>query len=206
MVEFNNEEMQGERRETFVIQADRFGEDSALNSVREKLRPLLKRGFAGFAEKRMTQCGTLNPYLYRASLVRATAILGGHLVWNQGEDWLVSEERQILLKETSLEGTAWLVALLYYMTMFETGAKLIIEAPEQGLNLNQQKMLSEMMVLYEAASSRSRNRIRRIFRSIRRKPCRRQIIVIDSHRMQMQERGSMMNLIKRSDSRNGWIF
>ena len=42
MVEFNNEEMQGERRETFVIQADRFGEDSALNSVREKLRPLLK--------------------------------------------------------------------------------------------------------------------------------------------------------------------
>lgn len=150
MIEFNNEEMQGERRETFVIQADRFGEDSALNSVREKLRPLLKRGFAGFAEKRMTQCGTLNPYLYRASLVRATAILGGHLVWNQGEDWLVSEERQILLKETSLEGTAWLVALLYYMTMFETGAKLIIEAPEQGLNLNQQKMLSEMMVLYEA--------------------------------------------------------
>ena len=94
MVEFNNEEMQGERRETFVIQADRFGEDSALNSVREKLRPLLKRGFAGFAEKRMTQCGTLNPYVYRASLVRATAILGGHLVWNQGEDWLVSEERQ----------------------------------------------------------------------------------------------------------------
>ena len=62
----------------------------------------------------------------------------------------ISEERQILLKETSLEGTAWLVALLYYMTMFETGAKLIIEAPEQGLNLNQQKMLSEMMVLYEA--------------------------------------------------------
>ena len=36
------------------------------------------------------------------------------------------------------------------MTMFETGAKLIIEAPEQGLNRNQQKMLSEMMVLYEA--------------------------------------------------------
>lgn len=34
--------------------------------------------------------------------------------------------------------------------MFETGAKLIIEAPEQGLNRNQQKMLSEMMVLYEA--------------------------------------------------------
>ena len=156
----------------------------------------------------MTQCGTLNPYLYRASLVRATAILGGHLVWNQGEDWLVSEERQILLKETSLEGTAWLVALLYYMTMFETGAKLIIEAPEQGLNLNQQKMLSEMMVLYEAvdgvvAITKSDSPY---FRSIRRKPCRRQIIVIDSHRMQMQERGSMMNLIKRSDSRNGWIF
>ena len=145
MVEFNNEEMQGERRETYVIQADRFGEDSALNGVREKLRPLLKRGFAGFA-----QCGTLNPYLYRASLARATAILGGHLVWNQGEGWLVSEESEILLKETSLEGTAWLVALVYYMTMFETGAKLIIEAPEQGLNRNQQKMLSEMMVLYEA--------------------------------------------------------
>ncbi|MCQ4953893.1 hypothetical protein [Holdemania filiformis] len=55
MIEFNNEEMQGERRETYVIQADRFGEDSALNGVREKLRPLLKRGFAGFAEKRMAQ-------------------------------------------------------------------------------------------------------------------------------------------------------
>ena len=95
MIEFNNEEMQGERRETYVIQADRFGEDSALNGVREKLRPLLKRGFAGFAEKRMAQCGTLNPYLYRASLARATAILGGHLVWNQGEDWLVSEESEI---------------------------------------------------------------------------------------------------------------
>ena len=51
MVEFNNEEMQGERRETFVIQADRFGEDSALNSVREKLRPLLKRGFAVFSDQ-----------------------------------------------------------------------------------------------------------------------------------------------------------
>ena len=39
MVEFNNEEMQGERRETFVIQADRFGEDSALNSVRRSFGP-----------------------------------------------------------------------------------------------------------------------------------------------------------------------
>ena len=43
-----------------------------------------------------------------------------------------------------------MVTLLYYMTVFETGAKLIIEEPQQGLNLNQQKMLSEMMVLYEA--------------------------------------------------------
>lgn len=149
MVEFNNEEMQGERRETFVVLEDRLSEDSALKAIQEKLRPLLKRGFAGIAEKRMAECGLSNPYVYRASLARAKAILGGYLVWNNGEDWLVNGDQRVLLNETSLEGTAWLVTLLYYMTVFETGAKLIIEEPQQGLNLNQQKMLSEMMVLYE---------------------------------------------------------
>lgn len=73
MVEFNNEEMQGERRETFVVLEDRLSEDSALKAIQEKLRPLLKRGFAGIAEKRMAECGLSNPYVYRASLARAKA-------------------------------------------------------------------------------------------------------------------------------------
>lgn len=64
MVEFNNEEMQGERRETFVVLEDRLSEDSALKAIQEKLRPLLKRGFAGIAEKRMAECGLSNPYVY----------------------------------------------------------------------------------------------------------------------------------------------
>lgn len=148
---FDNKECSEQKRKSIVIRDPRFAENSELTRWREQLRPLMVRGFAGIIEDRLNSRRPLNHFLVMASKCRAEAILGGQVFWNNGQDWVVNDEYEVCVQDEEKKEIIWLISLIFYLTVNETGEDLIIENPHKGLNVNQQKMLSEMLVLYEAA-------------------------------------------------------
>lgn len=138
-------------RERIWIRRERFAENSSLSSWRSQLRPLLSNGFSKLMESRpgfdafQRACG-------QAALRRAEAILGGQVVCDQQQDWIVSGTLRIRIEGNANQGVVWMVMTLAYLIVNQIQAELVIECPDQDLNRNQQKMLAEMMVLYEAVN------------------------------------------------------
>ena len=139
-----------QQKHRLMIKTERFSQDSDLGMIRDMLRPLLKNGFEGLILKKAEKESEILKRISYSALARTSYILGGQLVYRDNSDWLINHECSVRLEKTKIRDSAWIVVLLYTMIINQITAELVVEKPYLGLTENQQKMLSELFVLYES--------------------------------------------------------